>query len=916
MVKEKELTQLTRLLLRRARSSLALFTRIVAPIAGLSVATVLLAQGIPSSSLPQGGLGQNGTLYQPGQVDCSDPSSPIALCMGRFSASQSLDSGSSVLGGQMGMGTATGLPSPTVTYTDTDGMLSERRMQNLPRPAPEPLTEFQKFIAASTGQVLPIFAVNLFENVPSTFSPLDAAPVPSDYIIGPDDELRIRVWGKLGFSANLRVNRSGEIFLPQVGAIHLAGLPFSELEQHLRDAIARVYRSFDLTVDLGKIRAIQVYVTGVARRPGAYTISSLSTLVDALFASGGPSVQGSMRKVELRRSNAPPLQFDLYGLLIHGEKSNDAKLASGDIIFIPPVGPQVAIYGSVRRPAIYELRKGDTVSDLLKEAGGASAVASDSRVSIERIVNHSARQTVEIALDAAGETTPLAEGDILRVLSVLPEYKKTVTLRGHVANPGRFAWHDGMRLSDLIPDRESLITRDYWWKRAQLGLPALDYEPVPALSAMRQPAAPFDLRRPLPASSALTNQSRANQSIANQSSSQFAASPGSSAYGEQEAPPGALSGAAGYAALPDESQRNANQSAERTANERGSQSALAEHEPETPQFPPPPPRTTVRLNTPEIDWGYAAIERMNPETLKASLIPFDLGKLVIDHDVSQNVELKPGDVVSIFSQADIHVPINQQTKFVKLDGEFVHAGTYSVLPGETLRSLVERAGGLTPNAYLYGSEFTRESTRIIQQRRIDESIQNLTLQMQRGNLALASSPVSTPQDLVGVSAAQTSERELIAQLKQIRATGRIVLEFTPDSTGENILPDIPLENGDGFLVPSLPSTVNVVGAVFNQNSFLYRMSAPTALYLRLAGGPNTSADRKRMFVVRANGEVINRGDIHNAWGDQFDRLRMSPGDTLVVPEKGIKPSALRGVLDWSQIVSQFAFGAAAIDVLR
>jgi protein involved in polysaccharide export with SLBB domain len=322
------------------------------------------------------------------------------------------------------------------------------------------------------------------------------------------------------------------------------------------------------------------------------------------------------------------------------------------------------------------------------------------------------------------------------------------------------------------------------------------------------------------------------------------------------------------------------------------------------------------LSAPEIDWNYAVVERMDSDTLKTKLVPFDLGKLVIQHDETQNLELKPGDVVSIFSQADIQVPITEQTKFVRLEGEFLHAGTYSVLPGETLRALVQRAGGLTPNAYLYGSEFTRNSTRVIQQRRIDESIQSLTLEMQRGNLALAASPISSPQDLGSISAAQVSERELIAQLKQIRATGRIVLEFKPESNGPESLPDIPLENGDGFLVPSLPSTVNVVGAVFDQNSFLYQRYGQLDSYLRLAGGPNSYADHKRMFVVRANGAVISRTSVHGPWGNEFERLRMSPGDTIVVPEKSVKPSALRTVLDMTQIFSQLAFGAAAIDILK
>jgi protein involved in polysaccharide export with SLBB domain len=798
------------------------------------------------------------------------------------------------------------------------------------------LTEFQKFTAATTRQVLPIFGFDLFQNVPSTFAPLDRAPIPPNYVMGPDDEVRVSVWGQVNFNANLRVSREGDIFLPQIGSVHIAGLQFSDVGQKIRVAVGQIYRNFDLRVELGQIRAIQVYVTGVARRPGVYTISSLSSLVDALFASGGPSIQGSMRRIELRRTGKTISQFDLYDLLVRGESLNDAKLLSGDVIFIPPVGQQVAILGSVRRAAIYELRPGDTIADLIKEAGGTSAIASEARVSLERIVDHESRNSIEIALDSAGQATKMEGGDILRVFSIVPQYRKTVTMRGNVANPGRFAWHEGMRLNDLIPDRQSLITRDYWWRRTQLGLPALEYKPEAALINMHQPRTVVDLQNDPrlsapgrgdssgavpPGTSRSTASDRSgtvDRSGASDRSNAFDSSgvvDRSGAFDPNELPP--TSTDANDQETYDNMQSNPRQSAERSSGERGGQSALVEGTPVSSQTKPDfAPLTSVHLSAPEIDWSYAVIERMNPDTLQTTLVPFDLGKLVIDHDVSQNLELKAGDVISIFSQADIHVPMKEQTKFVRLEGEFVHAGTYSVLPGESLRSLTQRAGGLTANSYLYGSEFTRESTRVLQQRRVDESIQSLTLQMQRGNLALASSPISSAQDLAGMSSAQSSERELVAQLKQIRATGRIVLEFNPESRGVDTLPDVPLENGDSFIVPSLPSTVNVVGAVYNQNSFLYRAPAKTAFYLRLAGGPNTYADQRAMFVVRANGEVVSRKSVSGPWRDEFDRLRMNPGDTLVVPEKSLKPSALRTVLDFSQIMSQFAFGAAAISVLK
>jgi protein involved in polysaccharide export with SLBB domain len=307
---------------------------------------------------------------------------------------------------------------------------------------------------------------------------------------------------------------------------------------------------------------------------------------------------------------------------------------------------------------------------------------------------------------------------------------------------------------------------------------------------------------------------------------------------------------------------------------------------------------------------------MDPNTLKDTLIPFDLGRLVLHHDPSQNLELQSGDIVTIFSQADIHVPLAQQTKYVWLEGEFIHAGVYSVHPGETLRDLVRRAGGLSSRAYLYGSEFTRESTRVIQQRRIDEYVQQLQMEIERGSLQLAASPVSTAQDMAGGAAAQASENALVAQLRQIRATGRIVLELRAGSADVDSLPDITLEDEDRFMVPPIPATVNVVGAVYDQNSFLYERERRAGDYLHMAGGPDRDADSRHDFVIRADGSVVSRSAENGIWGNSFDALRIDPGDTIVVPEKTFKPSALRGFLDWSQLFSQFALGAAAIAVIQ
>jgi len=860
------------------------------------IALTLLAAAISTPLLSQSST--TGGTQGPATLDCSDPlMAGSSKCSG-----QTQESGEQVTPPSAG---ATNTPSQNPNSNDFDISRfpqrpeAENRARQVP-PQPEPLTEFQKFVASTTGEVLPVFGSNLFLNVPSTFAPLDMSAVPADFVIGPGDELRIRVWGQINFQANLRVDRSGQIFLPQIGPVEVAGLTYSDLTPHLRSEMGRVYRNFDLSADIGQIHSVQVYVSGQARRPGLYTVSSLSTLLSAIFACGGPSLQGSMRDIQLRRGSKVLTSFDLYDMLINGDKSKDVKLESGDVIFIPPVGAQAAIVGSVRLPGIYELRPNESLNELLADAGNASSLASQTRISIERIDNHRDRMAIEVAYDAGGLATPMADGDLVRLFPIGPKYQKTVILRGNIANPGRFAWHPGMHISELIPDKDSLTTTNYWWRRAQLGLPTPEFEPDQGLADQRQP------RNDQPVTLNLSNPGQANAQ-GTTSSESWQNQPDQNQSGQNQSGPNQSGQSQSGQSLTGE-----NLSAQQRSN--GS-SLAATQSAELKRTIPSAQRTDILKLAPEIDWDYAAIERIDPETLKTTVLAFDLGKMVLQHDASQDLELEPGDVVSVFSEADIRLPVGQQTKLVRLDGEFQHAGVYTAQEGETLRHLVERAGGITSNAYLYGSEFTRESARSVQQARIDEYVQSLAMRIQRGSLDLASSTSASSQALAG-GAAQSSERDLIASLREIRATGRIVLRFTPNSSSISSIPDIPLEDGDHFVVPPMPKIVNVVGSVYDQSSFLFSSGRDTAAYLRLAGGPNRDADRKHSFIIRADGEVVSEDSSKGFLGGEFYNLRIYPGDTIVVPEKTLKPSALRAIIDWSQVFSQFALGAAALNVIQ
>ena len=669
------------------------------------------------------------------------------------------------------------------------------------------LTDFQILVESSVGRVLPVYGASLFENVPTTFAPVDRVPVTANYVIGPGDELLIRAWGQIDLDVHARVDRNGAIYLPKVGSLTVAGLRYGQVEEFLRTHIGRIYQNFDLNVTMGELRSIDVYVVGQARRPGRYTVSSLSTLTNAIFASGGPAPTGSMRRIQLKRGSQVVTEFDLYDLLINGDKSRDMLLQPEDVIYVMPVGPQVAIAGQVNVPAIYELKAETQLAEVLRFAAGLSTTAFGGKVLIEHIQDRRQRSVEEVPLDAAGLAHPLKDGDVVNITSVSPRFENSVTLRGNVATPGRYPWHAAMRVSDLIPNREFLITREYWQQQNAIALRA-----------------------------------------------------------------------------------------EENARVSGAQN-------------------DVRRNAPDINWDYAVIQRMSSEDLSTQIIPFNLGRAILAHDDASNLALQAGDIVTIFSQADLRVPEGKQTKLVRLEGEVTASGVYRANTGEGLRTLVSKAGGLAPSAYLYAAEFTRESVRAEQQERLDMMIAQTEREVAH-QAAIAAENARTADQAAAAKASLEAQQASLDKLRRLRADGRVVLNIHPNDQGLESIPDIPLEDGDQFYVPSRPIVVSVVGEVYSQGSFLQESGKTVNNYLHAAGGPNREADKGRIFVVRANGAVVSKDASSKFWAGGFDSMVLMPGDTVVVPEQIDKGSALRAFKDWSQILFNFGLAAAAINVLK
>jgi protein involved in polysaccharide export with SLBB domain len=717
------------------------------------------------------------------------------------------------------------------------------------------LTEFQRLVADSAGRPLPIFGAGLFNETPSTFAPVDNIPVTPDYTIGPGDEIRLQIWGQVNQHGSFVVDRTGSISLPEVGTVHVAGLQFSQLSDFLKSQLGRVYRNFDLNVNLGQLRSIQVFIVGQARHPGVFTISSLSTLLNALFASGGPLPQGSLRDIQVKRGGQTITDFDLYDLLLRGDKSKDVRLEPGDVIFVPDVGPQVAVLGSVTTPAIYELRGETSFNQVIALAGGLTNVATNSWLRVERIYNHSERSVIDVNL-ASGDSAPVQDGDILTIRPILDRFKDAVTLRGNVATPGRYPWHQGMRISDLIPSREALVTRNYYHRQNQLGQSNTDYSP------------------------------------------QYDASEGS--LGARSGP--AADNAANRETIGTSGGGNSVGSALTTGN-----SIFG-------------PNTDVILTAPDVDWEYAVIERQSAGDLTTSLIPFNLGKAVLDRDPAQDLTLLAGDIVTVFSKADLRIPSAQQTRFVRLEGEIKAAGIYSVEPGETLHHLLARAGGFTPEADLFASEYTRDAVRLLQRQRLLEYADELESQITATTAAQSSSAV-TDRDAASAAASAASARAVVARLRQAQPSGRIVLPLKPSSQSIDDLPDLELQDGDRFVVPRVPAVVTVAGQVYNANAFLYQKGKRVKDYLRLAGGPDRIGDRKREFILRADGSVVSHqyaGIAQRAiYPDHaFDDMLLYPGDTIIVPPIIQKSAILRNLSDVGTVLEGFGLGAAAIEVLK
>lgn len=719
------------------------------------------------------------------------------------------------------------------------------------------------------------FGYDLFKDTFSTFAPVTDVPVPADYVVGPGDQLNVQLFGTQNRTLRLVVGRDGRVNFPELGPIAVGGRTFQSVAADIESRVQRQMMGVQASVGMGDTRSVRVFVMGEAKRPGSYTVSGLATISSALYASGGVTTIGSLRDIQLKRQGAIIRHLDLYDLLLRGDTSDDTKLMAGDVIFIPPVAMTVAVDGEVKRPAIYELRGETTVSEVIELAGGTTSEADTSRVALVRVNDQRARVVVNVPLDAsAGRQELLRNGDSLRVLRLRPTLDRGVLVDGHVFRPGLVAWHEGLRLTDVLGSVDELKPN------ADINYVLVRREVPPDRRVI---AVSSDLGAALRDPSSAENlllQPRDRIIV-------FDAESGR----EQLLNP-----------LIDELRRQSRiDDPGQVVRIDGRVKARGEY----PLEPGMRVSDLLRAGGGLQDAAYGSRAeltryRVGGEARETQLLEIDLGA-IRRGDSSADLMLQPFDALNVKE-----IPEWSGQEEVVLAGEVRFPGRYAIQRGESLRSVLLRAGGLTSLSFPEGSVFTRVELREREQLQLDRLAQRL-----QGDLAaLALQATAANQGQAGQ--ALTVGQSLLTQLKSTQAVGRLVIDVNAildAKPGSN--EDVVLRDGDRLIIPRKKQEVTVIGEVQTNTSHFYRENLSRDDYVAMSGGVTRKADRGRIYVVRADGSVISSES--GGWFRRSGQVAMKPGDTIVVP---LDTERMPALPLWQAVTSIFynlAIAAAAVN---
>jgi len=824
-------------------------------------------------------------------------------------------------------------PGPRGVWGEPDKELIPVTMIHKVSPYADIPSLYDLYVQAASRDAEPErFGMDLFRNGTREMDalPMDL-PVGPDYVVGPGDGLAINLWGGVSQRMIRSVDREGRITLPEAGPVLVSGRSLGEVQETVQQVLRTQFRDISADVSLARLRTIRVYIVGEVESPGAYDISSLSTPLNALFAAGGITPRGSLRNLKHYRGKQLIEEVDAYDLLLHGVGSELKRLENGDSLMVPPIGGQVTVSGMVRRPAVYELRGENSLADVLDLAGGILPAAALRHIEVQRLEAHEKRTM--LTLDLSPEGTPervtkelasfkIQDGDQIHIFPIAPYNEQAIYLQGHVLRPGRYSYHDGMKLTDLVGSYGDLLPEPAGHYGEIVRLNAPDFRPSvesfdlsaalanPASSPKLQPLdtvrifSRFDFEPPptvwvggevrAPGKYPTSGQVRLRDAI-------YLAGGVSTDAGLDTAQlfrtqtdgtlkifsvnlGGALSGNTTDNILLEPRDRvlihrNSAQVEPATVYVKGEVAKPG-------RYP-----LTTNMHVEDLVNVAGGLKRSADPTI-ADLTRYALGaqtgtayqnlpvelSAALSGNESNNLQLRDGDVLTIRQSQGW----NDIAAAATVRGEVQHPGSYGIRPGERLSSVLERAGGFSPQAYPYGAVLMRREVREIEMKSHMALVQRI--KAEQVNLkALPDTDVDQRNaKLTAIAQTETT----LTQLESTQPVGRVVMRIQPDiNRWRDTAADVPLRDGDVLVIPKKENYVMVSGQVFNQTAISYRPGHSARWYLSQAGGLTQIADKDAVFVVRADGSVLASKNNSGWWGGNPLSAALQPGDSIVVPEK-------------------------------
>jgi len=711
-----------------------------------------------------------------------------------------------------------------------------------------------------------IFGYDMFEN--STGMSVGNVVINDNYRVGPGDVFQVMIWGSESASFTAQITSTGELMMPKYGSASVSGLSFGKMKVALNDIIGNKLTGFEMSVIPIQPRRNSVFVVGEVNNPGAYELDGTATTLSALFSAGGPTRQGTLRKIEVRRGNKLVGSFDVYDFLTRGDRSKDIELLEGDTVFVPLTGPKVSIQGAVRRPAIYELKPDEmTIGKALSIAGDISQVADLKKIQIRRLQAHSGQIVFsrEISRNDGkfeGNGTVLQDLDTIRVFAISPRNLEMVNLEGHVFEPGVRPWRKGLMLSEVLtsPDmlkREPVLEYGEILREGGAGgeYEVVSFNPGQVLNRAQGFDVELQPKDRIVIFPASLMREQAKVSINGHVSS-----------------PGVMYLTPGM---------RIKDLIFRSGGLRHGVSLLA-----------------AELSRRTIVNGKLVLDRLE----------VDLGK-AMENDDTHNIALKPFDSLMVRSVPDWHID-----SYINLAGELKYPGRYSFQPGDRLSSVLKRAGGYGDKAYTKAAVFTRMSVKKAQAEARGRKFEQVKQEQQINT--------NNSQYMIGSYASEKAARDLATEqykdllevIEKSQPEGRVIVKLDELDKFTGSQYDVVLEPGDELFVPARPSSVMVEGAVYNSMGVLWQINRSIRYYLNVAGGISKTGDLSNTYLIRVDGTVISR---KTAGSNFVDATNAEPGDIILVPTRIRVPvDNWQRHMDVVKVLSNLALTALAIDRYR